>query len=371
MPYQKSIEQEEYKVKISKKILAILLAVTLALSLFAVSASAAGTPTGTEAMTVTITTDNETYEAESAVQVKVTIACNYNVPSFRFPIMFDSEVYELPTIIGLKAYGDCAANGTINSNTADGASFIPEAYDPSAFGCVLIQWTASVVGGEIGCLNNEAGELAFTFELKTKKSAVGKTGTIFIPAESDLFYYQAIENPADATSFYYLDATTCAVTFVEANAMVVGEQVALVPNEDFGTPGIVDEENRRIYGLAQGVASNAEIKEYIKSTGNAVIRSTPTEFGYGTGTKVNLAIDGVNVKSYDLIIFGDVDGDAVCDINDMNYVLLCTAGSADYDDPVIIFAGDLTGDEVIDVTDVGVYMLAISGATDIDQSNPY
>lgn len=357
--------------KISKKILAILLAVTLALSLFAVSASAAGTPTGTEAMTVTITTDNETYEAESAVQVKVTIACNYNVPSFRFPIMFDAEVYELPTIIGLKAYGTCASEGTINANTTDGANFIPEVYDPSAFGCVLVQWTASVIGGEIGCLNNEAGELAFTFELKTKKTAVGKTGTIFIPAESDLFYYQAIENPADATSFYYLDATTCAMTFVEANAMVVGEQVALVPNEDFGTPGIVDEERRFVYGLAQGVASNAEIKEYVKPTGKAVLRSTGTEYGYGTGTVLNLAIDGVNVKSYNLVIFGDVDGDAVCDINDMNYVLLCTAGSADCDDPVIIFAGDLTGDEVIDVTDVNQYLLAISGAVDIDQSNPY
>ena len=357
--------------KISKKILAILLAVTLALSLFAVSASAAGTPTGSEAMTVTITTDNETYEADAAVQVKVTIACNYNVPSFRFPIMFDSEVYELPTIIGLKAYNTCASSGTINSNTADASNFIPEAYDPSAFGCVLVQWTGAVVNGEVGHINNEAGELAFTFELKTKTSAVGKTGTIFIPAESDLFYYQAIENPADATSFYYLDATTCAMTFVEANAMVVGEQVSLVPNEDYGTPGIVDEERRFVYGLAQGVASNAEIKEYVKPTGKAVLRSTSTEFGYGTGTKLNLAIDGVNVKSYDLIIFGDVDGDAVCDSNDLPYILSCTTGSTDCDDPVILFAGDLSGDAVIDVTDVNQYLLALSGSIDIDQSNPY
>ncbi len=358
--------------KISKKILAILLAVTLALSLFAVSASAAGTPTGTEAMTVTITTDNETYEAEAAVQVKVTIACNYNVPSFRFPIMFDSSVYEIPTIIGLKAYGDCAAKGTINENHANGgADFIPDAYDPSAFGCVLVQWTASVANGEVGYINNEAGELAFTFELKTKSSAVGKTGTIFIPAESDLFYYQAIENPADATTFYYLDATTCAMTFVEANAMVVGEQVALVPNEDFGTPGIVDEENRRIYGLAQGVASNAEIKEYVKATGNAVIRSTSTEFGFGTGTKVHLAIDGVNVKSYDLIIFGDIDGDAICDINELTPVIGIVGGSVIVDDPVIVFAGDLSNDGVIDVTDLTTYLLVISGGVVIDQSNPY
>ena len=357
--------------KISKKILAILLAVTLALSLFAVSASAAGTPTGTEAMTVTISMDNETYEAETAVQVNVTIACNYNVPSFRFPIMFDSEVYEVPTIIGLKAYGDCAAKGTINSNTTDGANFIPEAYDPSAFGCILFQWTATVANGEVGHINNEAGELAFSFELRTKSTAVGKTGTIFIPAESDLFYYQAIEDPANAESFYYLNAETCAMTFVEANAMVVGEQVALVPNDAFGTPGIVDEDRRFVYGLAQGVSSNAEIKEYVKPTGKAVLRSTSTEYGFGTGTKLILAIDGVNVKSYDLIIFGDVDGDAICDLNDLPRVLAYASGSAVCDSEVVLFAGDLSGDGVIDVADLATYLLAISGSIIINQSSPY
>ena len=358
--------------KFSKKILAVLLAVTLALSLFAVSASAAGTPTGEEAMTVTITTDNETYEAEAAVQVRVTIACNYNVPSFRFPIMFDSEVYELPTIIGLKAQGNCAAKGTISENhTNGGADFIPEAYDSSAFGCVLVQWTATVANGEVGYLNSEEGELAFTFELKTKKSAVGKTGTIFIPAESDLFYYQAIENPADATSFYYLNAETCAMTFVPANAMVVGEQVGLVPNEDFGTPGVVDEENRRVYGFAQGISSNAEIKEYVKATGGAVIRSTPADLGYGTGTKINLSIDGATVKSYDLIIFGDIDGDALCDNNDLTRVLSIGGGTLVCDDETIIFAGDLSNDGIIDIGDIANYLAVVGGTVVIDQSNPY
>lgn len=357
--------------KISKKILAILLAVTLALSLFAVSASAAGTPTGTEAMTVTISTDNETYEAGSAVQVRVTIACNYNVPSFRFPIMFDSEVYELPAIIGLKAYNTCASAGTINYNTADTEQFIPLEYDPSAFGCVLVQWTASVANGEVGHINNEAGELAFTFELKTKSSAVGKTGTIFIPAESDLFYYQAIENPADATSFYYLDATTCAMTFVEGNAMVVGEQVALVPNEDYGTPGIVDEENRLIYGLKEGLLSNAELKEFVKATGKSVIRSTPTEFGYGTGTVVTLNIDGVPVKSYGIVIFGDLDGDALCDNNDLTRIISYASGSTTCEDFVVLFAGDLTNDGMVDIGDLPNYLAVTSGSVVIDQSNPY
>lgn len=357
--------------KISKRILAILLAVTLACSLFAISASAAGTPTGTEAMTVTITTDNETYEAEAAVQVRVTIACNYNVPSFRLPILFDSTVYELPTIIGLVGYNTCASSGTLNSNTVDTSQFIPEAYDPSAFGCVLVQWTASAANGEVGHINNEAGELVFTFELKTKSSAVGKTGTIFIPEESDLFYYQAIENPADATTFYYLDSTTCAMTFVPANAMVVGEQVALVPNEDYGTPATVDEDNRRVYGFNEGIASIYDIKEYVTATGDAVIRSAPAEFGYGTGTVINLQIDAVTVKSYNLIIFGDINGDALVDNNDLTHVISYASGSTTCEDAVVIFAGDLSNDGLVDIGDLPSYLAVTSGSVVIDQSNPY
>ncbi|MBR3835472.1 MAG: hypothetical protein IKJ69_01625 [Clostridia bacterium] len=357
--------------KISKRILAILLAVTLACSLFAISASAAGTPTGTEAMTVTITTDNETYEAESAVQVRVTIASNYNVPSFRFPIMFDSSVYELPTIIGLVGQNTCATSGTLNSNTIDTAQFIPEAYDPSAFGCILVQWTASVSNGEVGHINNEAGELAFTFELKTKSSAVGKTGTIFIPEESDLFYYQAIENPADATTFYYLDSTTCAMTFVPANAMVVGEQVSLVPNEDYGTPAIIDEENRRIYGFGLGLSGPSEIKEYVKATGDAVIRTTPTDLGFGTGTVISLNIDAVPVKSYTLIIFGDINGDAYTDGYDLPFVVSYVSASEVCTDPTIIYAGDLTNDGMVDGLDFPIYLSVVGASTVIDQRNPY
>lgn len=357
--------------KISKKILTILLAAILAFSVFAISASAAGTPTGAEAMTVTITTDNETYEANSAVQVRVTISSNYNVPSFRFPIMFDTEVYELPVIPGVKAYNTCASAGTMSYNTADTAQFIPEAYDPSAFGCILFQWTASVTGGEVGHIHNEAGELAFTFELRTKSSAVGKTGTIFIPEESDLFYYQAIENPADATSFYYLNAETCAMSFVPANAMVVGEQVSLVPNEDFGTPAVIDEENRFIYGLPIGLSGNAELKEYVKATGKAVIRSTGTDMGYGTGTIASLNIDAIPVKSYTVIIFGDINGDAYCDSTDLGTILSYASASSVCSDPTLIFAGDLSGDGLVDSIDLPIYLAVASASLVIDQTNPY
>ena len=97
------------------------------------------------------------------------------------------------------------------------------------------------------------------------------------------------------------DYTKDTEVFMNAKFLTGGEKQKVD-----GSTTVVETDKRIVYGLAQGVSSNAEIKEYVKPTGKAVLRSTPTDFGYGTGTKLNLAIDGVNVKSYDLIIFGDV-----------------------------------------------------------------
>lgn len=145
----------------------------------------------------------------------------------------------------------------------------------------------------------------------------------------------------------------------------------MVPNEDYGTPATIDEENRYVYGFSLGIGSNADIKEYVKATGDAVIRSTPNDIGYGTGTAINLQIDAVTVKSYTLIIFGDIDGDANTDVSDLNLCSLYASAAAVCEDPNLIFAGDLTGDNVVDVSDLPIFQLVASATIVIDQTNPY
>ena len=358
----------------SKKIFAILLAVVLAFSVVSVGAAAAGTPNGNESMTVTITTDrgSETYGAEETVTVNVSIACNYNVPSFRFPIMFDSSVLEADDFIGLTAHGTCASSGTISSNISTAAnSFIPEGYDSSSFGCILVQWVANVQNSAVGCLNNANGELAFSFELITKRPAAATaTGSIFIPAETDLLYYQAIQNPADATSFYYLNADTCAMTFVPATVTVTGVDVDIIPNAGNNSTAVIDNENLVIYGLRSGMQSKADVEAFFEATGGGMLRIVMGENGFGTGTKVDLIYDGSIIRTYKVVIFGDVDGDGDIANPDIAKMLTFVSGSAT-PESLESYTLDFYHDYNIDNLDQPTEISAVGGSLTIDQANPY
>lgn len=357
--------------KISKKLFAVLLAVVLAFSVVAVGASAAGTPAGDEWMTVTIKTDKgaETYEKGDTIHVTVSIACNYNVPAFRFPILFDKAVIEKKANIAMVAANTCTTGSLRNNLTPDETVF-PEAYSADDWGCILFQWTADVQNGAIGCINNPEGEDVFSFDLKVTQSAVG-TGTILIPEESTLLYYMAYEDPTVATSDYYLNAETCAMSFVPANVSVAVPDVKLIPNEDYDSTAIVDEDNLFVYGLGLDIESTADIKEYVKATGGATIRSAVSdEETYGTGATISLSLSGQVVKTYQIVIFGDVNGDDDVSTVDAVPVLACIAGTLDFTS-LQTFAADIGNfDGEVDTVDYVRILAAISGSYDIDQQGP-
>ena len=357
--------------KISKKLFAVLLAVVLAFSVVAVGASAAGTAAGDEWMTVTITTDKgaDNYEKGDTIHVTVSVACNYNVPAFRFPILFDSAVIEKKANIAMVAANTCTTGSLRNNLTPDETVF-PEAYSPDDWGCILFQWTADVQNGAIGCINNPDGEVVFTFDLKVKQDAVG-TGTITIPAESNLLYYMAYEDPTVATSDYYMNAETCNMNFVPANVSVAVPDVKLIPNDDYDSTAIVDEENLLVYGLDVGISSNSEIKEYVKATGGATVRSALNEEeSYGTGAKINLVLGTSTVKSYDIILFGDVNCDGNISAVDVSLALAIVSGATEAGRLPKI-AGDIGNfDGEMDAVDSTKLMAAVSGAYIINQQGP-
>ena len=361
--------------KISKKIFAVLLAVIMVFSAFAVGAFAVDEQQEEkEQMTVTITTDKgaDSYEMGDTVKVTVSIACNYYVPTFRFPILYDKSVLETPTLLGLEAKNTCVT-GTLNSNKFTDGTNVPENYDAEQWGVVLVQWVGDVKSGAVTCINNPEGEVAFTFNLKVKNGSAGKTGTVFIPSESDLLYYQAMEDPTVATSFYYLNAETCDMTFVPANVTVAAANVALIPNADMESKAVVDEENLIVYGFDLGIDSLSAIKDFVAATGGARLRATPTDLGYGTGTTLNLQLDGVTVKTYKIVIFGDANGDADITAADVSTVSACFGGSLTVDDPAIIRAMDIGIPQNNDITasDVARESAAFGGSLTIDQANPY
>lgn len=358
--------------KITKKILSVILSVLLAVAVFGVCASAEGTASGTEAMEVTVSTDKETYDPGDNVTVTVSLKTNYNMTAFRFPIMFDSEVFELPNLIGLTALNTCKANGNIQANSLiEGSEIMPEEYDASLFDCILVQWTATVANSTLGCLNLPEGEACFSFTLKTKTSASGKSGTIFVPEEYEGFYTQAIQTPTDGTTIYYVDAAIYTKSFISATAEVVGTVADLVPNTAYDSKVVIDKTNSIVYGFETGKTLPADFSKEVLVTGTGSLGVEMAEYGYGTGTKLNVVVDDVAVKSYSVVIFGDVNGDCVIDTNDTLSVSLVGIGVSVITDNIIIKAADLNNDGAVDMNDLSTLSLVTKGVSVIDQVNPY
>lgn len=121
-----------------------------------------------------------------------------------------------------------------------------------------------------------------------------------------------------------------------------------------GSATVVDESRGIIYGVEEGVEN---LESYITSNGGT-IEYIPTQNGLGTGTTVNILNDKSEiVKSYKLVIFGDVDGDGYCDGCD--YVLLSLYINWQYDfDECCLYAADITNDGYIDAFDLSLSSLS-------------
>lgn len=116
-----------------------------------------------------------------------------------------------------------------------------------------------------------------------------------------------------------------------------------------GTTAVVDNENSFIYGIDEGYSS---IEAYI-GVNDGSYEIIPTENGLGTGTIIRVMTNaGQAFRDYEIVIFGDTDGDAKCDGRD---TLLCdynVAGGAVPD--CIDFACDVDFDGEVSELDSGI-----------------
>lgn len=116
-----------------------------------------------------------------------------------------------------------------------------------------------------------------------------------------------------------------------------------------GTTAVIDNNNSFIYGIAENYSS---IENYI-AVSDGSYEIIPTENGCGTGTIIRVLTNaGVAFRDYEIVIFGDTDGDAECDGRD---ALLCDyniAGGAVPD--CIDFACDVDFDNDVDSDDSGI-----------------
>ena len=91
----------------------------------------------------------------------------------------------------------------------------------------------------------------------------------------------------------------------------------------------------------------------------------------GTGAKINVVVDDAVVKTYSVVIFGDVNGDALIDGNDVSDIIAVGGSLKEFTETCLVMAADVNGDDSIDGFDSGK-TLGVAGSIDeLDQTNPY
>ncbi len=115
--------------------------------------------------------------------------------------------------------------------------------------------------------------------------------------------------------------------------------------------GVVDNTNSYIYGVPAETANPAT---YFSTTGYIEMVANAKGVINGTGATLKLYTDsskGTLVKSYTLIVFGDVDGSGVIDGDDFTPVMRHAAGQGTIEDAAILFAADVNASRIVDGDD--------------------
>ncbi len=104
-------------------------------------------------------------------------------------------------------------------------------------------------------------------------------------------------------------ATLYAVWEEEANIELVAKE---------GSSTYIDDDNGIIFGVEAGLSEAQLLNRFIDATGNGYIEVTASSRRMGTGTVITLCdSNGNELKSYYLVVFGDVDGNGLINSSDI------------------------------------------------------
>ena len=128
-----------------------------------------------------------------------------------------------------------------------------------------------------------------------------------------------------------------------------------------GTDTVVDTVYKLISGLRERITAAVFESNFVEVTGENADLEIEQGIGFGTGTKAILTQNGSKVATYEIVIYGDVDGDGIADGRDVILVQLLAQGqltSADVS-PAVYEAADCDHDG--SVTDSDVDLIVGSG----------
>ncbi len=157
------------------------------------------------------------------------------------------------------------------------------------------------------------------------------------------------------------------IVYAQWTENVVEEPEIIAHDET--SPTVIDNTDNLIFGLSTGVTEADLNSVFLGVEGNGHLEYEYTG-SIGTGTKVKLVKNGTNevVKEYEIVIFGDLNGDGYITASDMTLLKAVIAKTATLTPGTAFFkAVDFNGDGYITATDTTKIKAIISKACAVDQ----
>lgn len=338
----------------SRKVLGALLAVVMVLSVLSISAFAAGGTSYEEDASFTQSWSLGTPVSLGGNQYKVDVilSTNYEVG----PVSFKLEgVTSIPAEI---AVGAGYYAGALTDKSDSGlVLMIPDtngAGNVEAKSC-----NNAVIATVTYTTNNANGAVTIAKDVKHAGNPNGS-----------LVAARCTSGSVNKSDFVVGQTTT-----------VSGELVYEVSGEPTPPPatatltgvngGFVDETRGYVYGIPAEAANPAT---YFSTTGYVELVDNSDDTKYGTGDSLNLYTDsskGTLVKSYTIVIFGDVDGDGAVGLPDAGIIQQSAVNLIDPLQGAKAFAADVDIDTSVGLPDAGMVQQAAVNLIDPISTNPW
>ncbi len=304
----------------SRKILGALLAVFMVLSVLSISAFAVEL-TGYEEdalYTQSWSLGAPVPLGGNQYKVDVILSTNYRVGPVSFKLEGVTSIPE-PIAVGAGYYA-----GALTDKSNDGRVFmVPD----TSVTVPAVSCNDAVIATVTYTTNNANGAVTIA---KDVKHAGNPDGTLVAA--------RCTAGTVNASGFIAGQTTTVSGELVFE---VSGEPTPPATATLTGTNGgFVDEARGYVYG----VPAKANPATYFSTTGYIEMVANAAGYTNGTGAKLNLYTDsskGTLVKSYTLVIFGDLNNDSAVDVNDTLVLSKHVSATATIVDPVVLFASDV------------------------------
>ncbi len=337
----------------SKKILSVLLAIALVASCFAVSAFAIGgisyeeDETYTQAWALGEPVDN----GNGTWSVDVTLTANYAVGAMQFEVTNTDNVNVKLTgfALGERIPELWYAEATNFSNDSGIVAIIPEPTDDAVD---ALDCSAGVVVGTLTYTVADGASATIKIA-EDAKSATNPGGTLIATRMSD-------DNVVTGTPIVGQVATV-GVERVIGAAPVAQPTLKVID----GTNGVIDDARGYLYGIdAYNYQTVREVFEVQDGSYEIIPSTLSVDGAEGTGAQlVVLDADNNPVKTYTIIIFGDVNGDGLIDSGFDAFLIekhegygIESSSTGQFDNAAQLIAADVSFDYWIDSGTDGYYL---------------